>query len=203
MKNPEYVFPAIVVQRAFASEKSGVLLTANVENGDPDFLTVAVNEGVSGVVDGAAAEGLLVDTRSGATTLLSQATAPERNALASEGGIVKKPTSGADTVLTPGEVKQLIGLAKSVPARFPSLRTASGDPVPADIEFGFHGGKLGLLQIRPFNESRRAQRSQYLSQLDAAFAARGDEKVLLSSIPDGAPPTEQPATAPNENSSKR
>ena len=26
MKNPEYVFPAIVVQRAFASEKSGVLL---------------------------------------------------------------------------------------------------------------------------------------------------------------------------------
>ena len=149
---------------------------------------------MSGVVDGAAAEGLLVDARTGATTLLSQATAPERNALASEGGIVKKATSGADTVLAPGEIKQLIALAKSVPAHFPSLRTASGDAVPADIEFGFHGGKLGLLQIRPFNESKRAQRSNYLAQLDATFTARGGDKVPLSSRPATRPPAPDRAT---------
>ena len=119
MKKPEYVFPAIVVQRAFPSEKSGVLITADVETGDRNFLTIAVNEGVSGAVDGAAAEGLLVDTRTGAVKLLSQATAPERNAIASEGGIVKQPTGGNDTVLTPSEIKQLIALAKNVPARSP------------------------------------------------------------------------------------
>jgi hypothetical protein len=59
--------------------------------------------------------------------------------------------------------------------------------VPADIEFAFRGGKLALLQIRPFNESRRAQRSQYLAQLDAAFASRGDDKVLLGALPGPGP----------------
>ncbi len=183
MSKPEYVFPAVVVQRAFSSEKSGVMVAADVESGDQNFITVAVNEGVSGAVDGQPAEGLLIDTRTGETKLLSQASTPERTVLANDGGVSKRPASGGDVVLTPGEVKQLVAFAKSVPARFPSLRTASGDPVPADIEFAFRGGRLALLQIRPFNESRRAQRSQYLAQLDAAYATRGGDKVQLGSIP--------------------
>jgi len=200
MSKPEYVFPAVVVQRAFASEKSGVMVTADVESGDQNFITVAVNEGVSGAVDGQPAEGLLIDTRSSETKLLSQATTPERTVLASDGGVSKRPASGGDVVLTPGEVKQLVAFAKSVPARFPSLRTASGDPVPADIEFAFRGGRLALLQIRPFNESRRAQRSQYLAQLDAAFATRGDDKVLLGALPGPARPASGvPTAAPNGN----
>jgi hypothetical protein len=207
MSKPEYVFPAVVVQRAFASEKSGVLVTVDVESGDPAFLTVAVNEGVGGAVDGQAAEALRIDAQTGATTLFAQASTPERTVLASDGGVVKKPASGGDMLLTPGEVKQLVAFAKSVPARFPSLRTASGDPVPADIEFAFRGGRLALLQIRPFNESRRAQRSQYLAQLDAAFAARGDDKVLLGAIPGQAPPaavaTGIPTAAPNKHQGGR
>ena len=190
MNKPEYVFPAVVVQRAFASEKSGVMVATDVETGDQNYITVAVNEGVSGAVDGQPAEGLLIDTRTGETKLLAQASTPERTVLASDGGVSKRPASGGEVVLTQGEIKQLVAFAKSVPARFPSLRTASGDPVPADIEFAFRGGKLALLQIRPFNESRRAQRSQYLAQLDAAYATRGDQKVQLSSIPghEGAAP---------------
>jgi len=204
MNKPEYVFPAVVVQRAFASEKSGVMVTADVESGDQNFITVAVNEGVSGAVDGQPAEGLLIDTRSSETKLLSQATTPERTVLASDGGVSKRPASGGDVVLTPGEVKQLVAFAKSVPARFPSLRTASGDPVPADIEFAFRGGKLALLQIRPFNESRRAQRSQYLAQLDAAFATRGDDKVLLGALPGPARPASGvPTAAQNGNQGGR
>jgi hypothetical protein len=198
MNKPEYVFPAVVVQRAFASEKSGVMVTADVESGDQNFITVAVNEGVSGAVDGQPAEGLLIDTRSSETKLLSQATTPERTVLANDGGVSKRPASGGDAVLTQSEIKQLIAFAKSVPARFPSLRTASGDPVPADIEFAFRGGRLALLQIRPFNESRRAQRSQYLAQLDAAFAKRGDDKVLLGALPGPAQPASgTPTAAPN------
>ncbi len=207
MNKPEYVFPAVVVQRAFASEKSGVMVAADVESGDQNFITVAVNEGVSGAVDGQPAEGLLIDTRSGETKLLSQATTPDRTVLANDGGVSKRPASGGDVVLTQSEIKQLVAFAKGVPARFPSLRTASGDPVPADIEFAFRGGKLALLQIRPFNESRRAQRSQYLAQLDAAFASRGDDKVLLGALP-GQPVSASvapgiPTAAPNGNQGGR
>jgi hypothetical protein len=207
MNKPEYVFPAVVVQRAFSSEKSGVMVAADVESGDQNFITVAVNEGVSGAVDGQPAEGLLIDTRSGETKLLSQASTPERTVLANDGGVSKRPASGGDVVLTQSEIKQLVAFAKGVPARFPSLRTASGDPVPADIEFAFRGGKLALLQIRPFNESRRAQRSQYLAQLDAAFASRGDDQVLLGGIPGKAPPVSVapgiPTAAPNRNQGRR
>ena len=123
--------------------------------------------------------------------------------LPGEGGVAKRAATGAEAVLTQGEIKQLVALAKSVPARFPSLRTASGDPVPADIEFAFRGGKLALLQIRPFNESRRAQRSQYLAQLDAAYTTRGNEKVQLSAIPghDAAAPA-APATPAGQANQK-
>lgn len=194
MKQPEYVFPAVVVQRAFASEKSGVMVTVDVDTGDPAYLTIAVNEGVAGVVDGQPAEVLRVSTDTAAATMLAQATAPERTVLPGEGGVAKRAATGADTVLTQAEVKQLVALAKSVPARFPSLRTASGDPVPADIEFAFRNGKLALLQIRPFNESRRAQRSNYLGQLDASFAARGNDVVQLGVVPD--PPSASAAVRP-------
>jgi phosphoenolpyruvate synthase/pyruvate phosphate dikinase len=204
MSKPEYVFPAVVVQRAFASEKSGVLVTVDVESGDPAFLTVAVNEGVGGAVDGQAAEALRIDAETGAAKLFAQAATPERTVLASDGGVEKKPASGGEMLLTPGEIKQLVAFAKSVPARFPSLRTASGDPVPADIEFAFRGGRLALLQIRPFNESRRAQRSQYLAELDAAFASRGGDLVLLGALPGQAPPAPVvPAVAPAKKTGSR
>lgn len=193
MSKPEYVFPAVVVQRAFDSEKSGVLVTTDVETGDGGQLTVAVNEGVGGAVDGQPAESLRIDVESGAVTVLAQAAASERSVLAPGGGIVRKPTSGTDRLLQPGEIKQLIAFSKQVPARFPSLRTMTGDPVPADIEFAFRNGKLALLQIRPFNESRRAQKSQYLAELDAPFEARGDIKVDLGALV-GSQPDRPPAT---------
>ena len=55
--------------------------------------------------------------------------------------------------------------------------------VPADVEFGFRGGRLALLQIRPFNESKRAQRSQFLAEMDAPARARGDEPVWIGGRP--------------------
>jgi hypothetical protein len=190
MDKPEYVFPAVVVQRAFPSEKSGVLLTADVDSGDQGALTVAVNEGVSGAVDGQAAESLRIDVATGKVTVLAQAAASERLVLSPQGGVVHKPASGAERVLDGGEIKQLVVFAKQVPARFPTLRTMTGDNVPADVEFAFKNGKLALLQLRPFNESKRAQQSQYLAQLDAPFAANGDVPVPLVAVP----PSEEPAT---------
>jgi len=185
MDDPEYVFPAVVVQRAFASEKSGVMVTLDVETGDPRWITVATNEGVGGAVDGQAAESLLVDAKSGATRLLAQAAAPTRRVLAPRGGLVEQPTSGDDVVLERNELKKLVRLARDIPKRLPALRDpVSGQSLPADVEFAFRDGELALLQIRPFNQSRRAQRSQYLAQLDAGSRERGDQTISIGGVPD-------------------
>jgi hypothetical protein len=183
MEQPEWVLPSVVVQRSFPSEKSGVLVTVDVDSGDPAWLTVAVNEGVGGAVEGQAAESLKIHATTGEVRFLAQATAPRRSELAPGGGMVKVPASGTSAVLQPGELQQLINFSRIVGRSFPSLRDPSGAYLPADVEFGFRNGQLTLLQIRPFNESRSAQRSGYLSQLDATFRERSLARVDLDGVP--------------------
>jgi phosphohistidine swiveling domain-containing protein len=183
MEDPEYVLPSVVVQKSFPSEKSGVLVTVDVDTGKAGWLTVAVNEGVGGAVEGQAAESLKIDTTTGETRFLAQATAPRRARLSPTGGVEKVPASGTDAVLKPSEIQQLVAFSRIVSQQFPSLRDENGNYLPADVEFGFKDGRLHLLQIRPFNESRAAQKSAYLSQLDAAFAERGLARVNLDGVP--------------------
>ena len=52
------------------------MVTVDVDTGDPAYLTIAVNEGVAGVVDGQPAEVLRVSTDTAAATMLAQATVP-------------------------------------------------------------------------------------------------------------------------------
>jgi hypothetical protein len=182
MTDPEYVFPAVVVQFSFQAEKSGVMVTADVETGDLNILTVAVNEGVGGAVEGQAAESLLIDTRTGDVQFLAQATAPLLTQVPLSGGVSKVPASGTAEVLKPGEIEQLIAMSRDV-TRFPTLRDEAGNLLPADIEFAFKDGKLALLQIRPFVENKSAQRNQYLSGLDAGLELRSSARVDLSGIP--------------------
>jgi phosphoenolpyruvate synthase/pyruvate phosphate dikinase len=167
MEQPAFVLPAVLLQTSFASEKSGVMVTTDVEGGRDGYLSIAVNEGVSGAVDGQAAESLLVKSDGTETRYLAQATAPTKNVLAPTGGITSVPASGSDTVLEPDEIAQLVAVARDAPQRFSVLRGDDGRVRPADVEFGFAGGQLALLQIRPFNESDRARRSEYLRSLDA------------------------------------
>jgi phosphoenolpyruvate synthase/pyruvate phosphate dikinase len=183
MSDPELVFPAVVVQRAFSSEKSGVLVTVDVETGDRRWLTIAVNEGVGGAVEGQAAESLRVDARSGVVRFLAPAATPEKTVLAPSGGVTKAPASGTEWVLDPKEVRQLVLLARNVPERLPSMRTPTGEPIPADIEFAFRDRRLALLQIRPFNESKRAQRSQYLASLDEGLRLKADYPISIAGRP--------------------
>lgn len=183
MSDPENVFPSVVVQQAFPSEKSGVLVTVDVETSSPKWLTIATSEGVGGAVDGQPAETLLVNAGNGVTRLLAPAAAPTKRVLAPAGGVTQVPASGTEWVLQPAEVRQLVRLAREVPQKLPSMRSATGEPIPADVEFAFRGGRLALLQIRPFNESKRAQRSRFLAELDAPARARGDEPVWIGGRP--------------------
>jgi hypothetical protein len=166
MDRPEHVYPAVLLLRSVPAEKSGVLVTQDIDSGRAGWLSVAVNEGVGGAVDGQAAESLRVDTASGEVKLLAQATATLRRRIDPAGGVAKIPVSGADQVLQPAEVAQLVTLAKELPRRFPAIVDAAGEPAPADIEFGFLGGALKLFQIRPFLDSAKAAGSAYLKSLD-------------------------------------
>ena len=148
MENPEYVFPSVVIQFGFAAEKSGVMVTVDVDTGDDRFLSVAVSEGVGGAVDGQATESLLVNAETGRVQLLAEATAPRRTILLPTGGVESVAATGTSTVLQPLEIEQLIRFAREVPVRFPTLRSESGEPLPADVEFAFRDGKRLLLFLQ-------------------------------------------------------
>jgi hypothetical protein len=137
-----------------------------------------VNEGVGGAVDGQAAESLRVDRRSGSVRLLAVATAPRRLVPLATGDIAKRPTSGADTLLRPAEIAQLIAFADEIPRQFPQ-RGEDGKPVAADVEFAFVDGKMWLLQIRPFNESRQARGASHLADMDRTLAGNLNRRVKL------------------------
>lgn len=176
MKAPEHVYPAVLLLKTVPSDISGVMITQDMDTGDRDVLSVAVNEGVGGAVDGQAAETVRIARRTGEVRLMASATAMRRMVPQAKGGLARLPTSGAETLLLPDEVKQLVAFADEIPTKFPQLGE-DGKPAAADVEFAFVGGKLWLLQIRPLNESRAARSASYLIEMDKAFEKNLNQTV--------------------------
>ena len=178
MKGPEHVYPAVLLLRTVPSDISGVMVTQDVDTGDPGVLSVAVNEGVGGAVDGQAAESVRIDRESATARLIATATASRRLVPQAAGGIAKLPVSGSDTLLTPNEFAQLIAFADDISREFPQFGE-DGKPAAADVEFAFVNGKLWLLQIRPLNESRAVRGANYLIQMDKALEANLTKSVNM------------------------
>jgi len=183
MKGPENVYPAVLLLKTVPADVSGVMITADVDTGDRDFLSVAVNEGVGGAVEGQAAESLRIDRRNGSTLLLAVASAPTRHVPNPRGGIDELPASGSETLLRPEHVRQLIDISGEIPKKFPPITDDQGKPAPADVEFAFVGDKLQLLQIRPFLESRKARGTGYLQNIDQAVGQRASASVSMNEVP--------------------
>ncbi len=183
MDKPENVYPAVLLLKSVPNDKSGVMVTQDIDSGDKAVLSVAVNEGVGGAVDGQSAESLRIDTRDASVRLLASATAVWRRVPAAGGGVDKLPVSGDQSVLKPDEIKQLITLAKQLPDRFPPITDDDGKPAPADIEFGFLNGKLQLFQLRPFLESRDNKGGTYLSDMDNSLQGRMNKTVNMQEVP--------------------
>jgi hypothetical protein len=183
MEHPEHVYPAVLLLKSVPNDKSGVMVTADIDTGDTAVLSVAVNEGVGGAVDGQSAESLRIDTRDGSVRVLATATAPWRRLPAPGGGIETLPVSGDETVLRPDEIRQLIQFANELPQRFPPVTDEAGNPAPADIEFGFLDGRLQLFQLRPFLESRQARGSAYLIRMDQAVGGGGGLSADMQEVP--------------------
>ncbi len=168
MTTPEHVYPAVLLLKSVDNEKSGVLVTRDIDSGSAEWLSVALNEGVGGAVDGQSAESVRIRMDDGHIRLLAQATAPLRRQLAKTGGVDLLRTSGHEQVLAQAEALKLVELARELPQRFPPIVDAAGLAAPADIEFGFLRGELQLFQIRPFLDNAQALSMSYLTQMDAA-----------------------------------
>jgi hypothetical protein len=145
---PLWVLPSIVILESVYSEKSGVLVTADIDHGVPGKMLVATSEGVGGAVDGTPAETLLWSPDG--VELLTMFKSPTRRLLQPGGGSKLVPSTGSEYVLTPDELKALITAAQKIEADLVPATDSAGNPRPWDIEFGFAKGKLWLFQVRPF-----------------------------------------------------
>ena len=182
MREPEHVYPAVLLLESVNAAKSGVLVTQDIDNGDREWLSVAVNEGVGGAVDGQSAESLRIHLGSANVRLLAQASASLRRQISPDGGVSKLPASGADAVLAPAEIAQLIAFARALPEQFPAIVDADGEPAPADVEFGFENGELRLFQIRPFLDNAAARGNRYLIEMDPDAQALAAITVDLDAV---------------------
>jgi len=144
---PLWVLPSIVILESIPSDKSGVLVTADIDTGDPGKMVIATSEGVGGAVDGTSAETLLWSPEG--TELITMFKSPWRRILV-PGGASLVPSTGRDHVLDEREVAEVTRAGRRITETFEATRDPAGKPRPWDIEFGFAGGKLWLFQTRPF-----------------------------------------------------
>jgi hypothetical protein len=184
MTQPEHVYTSILLLESVASDKSGVLVTQDIDTGDRAVISVAVNEGLGGAVDGQAAESLRIALDRSRVRVLATATDPWRRVPDPNGGLLSLPSSGSDTVLQPGEIEQLIDFAAHLPDKFPPITDDEGNSAPADVEFGFLGGDLRLFQLRPFLDSKAAQGIEYLHEMEARHKVAGSIKVDMNGVPE-------------------
>ncbi|MFP4070874.1 MAG: PEP/pyruvate-binding domain-containing protein [Desulfovibrionales bacterium] len=183
MQQPEHVYVSVLLMKTVPVDKSGVLVTRDVATGSPQWLTIAVNEGVGGAVAGQNAEELLVHAQTGRVRLLAQASEPLRRVALPEGGLDKIRAAGPDELLGSDEIETLLTLARTAPTRFKALQNEAGETLPADIEFGFINGELALFQIRPFVTSSWARSSRFLNSLDHEIDPSGS-KIDLDGQPE-------------------
>ncbi len=183
MTLPQHVYPSVLLLETVPVEKSGVMVTSDVDTGNTGWLSIAVNEGVGGAVDGQPAEALRVETATGRVKLLAEASAPWKRTVPPTGGVEMVRASGSSRILTAAEIGILVTFAASLPDRFPAVIDAEGRLAAADVEFGFLGGQLRLFQIRPFLDNAQARNSAYLSSLDTASKQLGNISVNLNERP--------------------
>lgn len=156
LTNPQEIYASVLLMKSVPSQKSGVLVTANLAKPDESGLTISTAWGVGGAVSGEAAESIVVKP-DGKTLLISEAKTPYQRALNPAGGVSWK-SAPAGRILNQSDIDQLQALAAEVKQKYVPVNDETGKQRPWDIEFGFVDGELTLFQIRPLVEksTRRA-----------------------------------------------
>ena len=184
MSLPEHVYTSILLLESVASDKSGVLVTQDIDTGNRGLISVAVNEGLGGAVDGQASESLRIALNDSSVRVLATATDPWRRVPDPKGGLFLLPSSGSDYVLHYTEIERLANFTRNLSDTFPPIVDDEGKAVPADVEFGFYEGELRLFQLRPFLDSKAARGIEYLHQMEARLKDAGTIRVDMNGIPE-------------------
>jgi hypothetical protein len=174
--DPIWVLSSVVILESVPNDKSGVLITADINTGDPGKMTVATSEGVGGAVDGTSAETLLWSPHG--IELLTLFKSPWKNQLLPGGGSAIVSSTGKDIVLEPDELRQVILAAQKISATFQPTHDPAGKARPWDIEFGFKNGKLWLFQCRPFLGNDALKNIPALASLERASPGTADKTTL-------------------------
>lgn len=181
LKNPEHVYPSVILHKTVASQISGVLVTADIEGRVSPAITVSASEGVAAVVDGGSPETIVIETSAGGdpgsapkVRLLASSRSPSRKLIPRppRQGVILSPTKGDDPLLTAEDITELTRLAAEVEEKIPPR-----DGLPWDIEFGLIDHKAWLLQIRPLRSSSAAAQNPFLRRIDAQT---GESSVAFS-----------------------
>ncbi|MEM9385541.1 MAG: PEP/pyruvate-binding domain-containing protein [Pseudomonadota bacterium] len=176
MDKPEHVYAAVLLHQSVNADVSGVLVTTDIERDRRGALTVVLNEGVGGGVEGQRAETAIVSD-DGTLRWRASATDPRRRVLLPGGGSRIVAAMAPERLLTPARIEALKAFAGALDDWFDQPGTI------ADVEFGFLGDQLVLFQIRPFLENDAAQANEFLSQLDAPYLNTADRPIDLDQRP--------------------
>ena len=174
--DPLWVLSSVVILESVPNDKSGVLVTADINTGDPGKMTVATSEGVGGAVDGTSAETLLWSPQG--VELLSLFKSPWKTQLLPDGGSAIVSSTGKDTVLAPNELQQIIAAGQKISATLEPVHDPAGRARPWDVEFGFQNGKLWLFQCRPFLGNDELKNLPALAPLDGVGASAHKTDLL-------------------------
>jgi phosphoenolpyruvate synthase/pyruvate phosphate dikinase len=175
---PLWVLPSVVILESVPSEKSGVLVTADVDTGDHRGMLIGTSEGVGGAVDGTPAETVVWYPER--TELVTMFKSPWRRLLTAQGSDIL-PSTGDEYVLSEQEVESLVATTSKLRDQLAPSVAPDGTKRPWDIEFGFAAGKLWLFQVRPFVGNDSLKNVTAL----AAFEARRegvDDAVSLDEV---------------------
>jgi hypothetical protein len=176
---PLWVLPSIVILESVPTEKSGVLVTADLAGADQGKMLVAISEGVGGAVDGTPAETLVWSPQG--VELVTMFKSPYRRLLQPDGGSEIVDSTASEYVLSDAEIEQLVATAARIREEFAPSRDPQGRPRPWDIEFGFVDGHLWLFQARPFIGNESLANVPALAAYEAP-ATGGDEPVSLDEV---------------------
>jgi len=178
---PLWVLPSVIILESVATEKSGVLVTADVDGHDEKGMLIATSEGVGGAVDGTPAETIVWSK--GDVELVTMFKSPYRRLLQAGGGTEIVPSTRGEFVLDDADVRELTSTADTLRARLIPSRGPQGKARPWDIEFGFSKGKLWLFQVRPFVGNDSLQNVAALNAFEAPRAGADDALRLDETIP--------------------
>jgi len=135
---------AVVVQQMVQCDVAGVGFSLNPVNGDLNELVVDANFGLGeSVVSGEGqVDHFTLDrfTRAVRSANVAQKTSKVVSALSGTEEVQLSEAAGREPCLTPAQLSELAGLL---------LRVEASYRFPQDIEWGFAGGRLHLLQSRP------------------------------------------------------